>query len=615
MLNNVYEQFRKKLSYQYELDFNCQKIYFNKWNEICVEDAFLRDKELFEILSFKKLNIELTPLQLLLGTLRFNEVKVDSFHSFVFDKDGKYNYAKLKPKHHSGIVETETLPKIDLPAMLRKADIFFSAKINLGNAIFEIKDTVKSEKIIIQNFKLEENNFKVNVLDDAGILALLAQGVLDIKNRRVQCTLNTPLGSTHDFPLLKRIDGLSLKFDTLNFNAKWHLNQKEVWISFDCNLKELHLAHWRLAAEPVVFPLLQANLKVEISPNNIRLDSNSMFRVGSILFHTFCNVAKEDTGYKFSLNVQMPEMKADTFFESLPQGMFNALKRIDCSGTLSYRLNFGLNTHQVDSLIFDAELEQKKLRLKHFGTENILKINDEFTYEVFEKGNFVRAFQVGSSNEKFTSLRAISPYLIVAVLQSEDPSFFQHSGFVQSSFRESIIQNIKEKRFARGGSTISMQLVKNVFLNRNKNISRKVEEALLVYLIEHLHLVSKERMLEVYLNIIEWGPNVYGIGEASWFYFNKKPNELTLAESVFLAGIIPNPKYFKYQIESDGLFKPHFENYAQILIARMLQRGKISESEIAHFTPTIKLKGMALKYVDPELYEEDTLDYYDNIPF
>ena len=90
-----------------------------------------------------------------------------------------------------------------------------------------------------------------------------------------------------------------------------------------------------------------------------------------------------------------------------------------------------------------------------------------------------------------------------------------------------------------------MQLVKNVFLNRNKNFARKLEEALIVWLIENERLTSKERMYEVYLNIVEWGPLVYGIQEASAYYFNKRPSQLNTEESIFLASIIPKPKHFR----------------------------------------------------------------------
>jgi membrane peptidoglycan carboxypeptidase len=174
-----------------------------------------------------------------------------------------------------------------------------------------------------------------------------------------------------------------------------------------------------------------------------------------------------------------------------------------------------------------------------------------------------------------------------------------HRGFLPEAFRESIVKNYKERRFARGGSTISMQLVKNVFLSRDKTVSRKAEEALIVYLIENLRLVPKERMLEVYLNVIEWGPNVYGIGEASRFYFNKTPAELTLQESVFLAGIIPRPKYFKYQFDKDGKLKPYLDGYFRILTGRMAMKGWISPADTSGLLPDVKLKGPALRMVVP----------------
>ena len=159
---------------------------------------------------------------------------------------------------------------------------------------------------------------------------------------------------------------------------------------------------------------------------------------------------------------------------------------------------------------------------------------------------------VGPENPNFHTLDHISHYLQVSVLNSEDGGFYMHRGFMPDSFRDALIQDIKEKRFARGGSTISMQLVKNVFLSRNKTIGRKVEEMLLVWLLENQGISSKERMYEVYLNIVEWGPGIYGANEGARFYFNKDASKLTLAESIFMASIIPRPKWFKYSFGPDG---------------------------------------------------------------
>src|SRR5690606_24323998 len=124
---------------------------------------------------------------------------------------------------------------------------------------------------------------------------------------------------------------------------------------------------------------------------------------------------------------------------------------------------------------------------------------------------------------KFTPLNQVASILKKTVLNTEDPYFYQHKGFEEEAFKLSIATNVKEKAFKRGASTISMQLVKNVFLNRNKTMMRKLEENLLVWLIEHSGQVSKDRMFEVYLNVIEWGRNVYENHEASSYYFGKTP--------------------------------------------------------------------------------------------
>lgn len=185
----------------------------------------------------------------------------------------------------------------------------------------------------------------------------------------------------------------------------------------------------------------------------------------------------------------------------------------------------------------------------------------------------------------------------------------QHGGFVEEAFRESIVTNIKQRRFARGGSTISMQLVKNVFLSRNKSVSRKIEEVLIVWLMERQRLVSKERMFEVYLNIIEWGPNVYGIGEAARFYFNKSPDELTLAESIFLASLIPSPKHFKYRFDETGQLKPYMANFFRLVSGRMAKREKIPQEEADNLQTIIQLSGPARDYIVlADTIPVDTLD-------
>ena len=138
-----------------------------------------------------------------------------------------------------------------------------------------------------------------------------------------------------------------------------------------------------------------------------------------------------------------------------------------------------------------------------------------------------------------------------------------------------------------------MQLVKNVFLNRSKNFARKLEEALIVWLIETERLTSKDRMYEVYLNIAEWGPLVYGIQEASTYYFNKRPSQLSTEESIFLASIIPKPKHYRRSFAEGGQLKENMEGYYKLLAGRLAKKGLISDVEADSIRPDIQITGDA----------------------
>jgi membrane peptidoglycan carboxypeptidase len=237
-------------------------------------------------------------------------------------------------------------------------------------------------------------------------------------------------------------------------------------------------------------------------------------------------------------------------------------------------------------------------------------------FAAYDKDRFVKSILIGNANPAFESLANISHYLQYAVLTSEDPSFFYHRGFIMDAFRESLIENIKKKRFVRGGSTISMQLVKNVFLSREKTISRKLQEILIVWLIENYQLVSKERMFEIYLNAIEWGPGIYGIKEAAHFYFLKTPAQLTLAESIFLASIIPHPKFYRYSVDTTGEIKPHLASYFKLISNRMLTKTWISPLDTFNLTNQLKLKGPSLNFNNPfftapaDSLEDSTPDFF-----
>ena len=153
-----------------------------------------------------------------------------------------------------------------------------------------------------------------------------------------------------------------------------------------------------------------------------------------------------------------------------------------------------------------------------------------------------------------------------AVLACEDGSFYRHGGFRLDPIRDSIAENIKDRRFSRGASTISMQLTKNLFLDHGKNISRKLQEFLLTYAVEQE--LDKKRMLEIYMNVIEWGPGIYGVGGASRHYFRKSPSELTPLEAAFMASIIPNPVRY-HSMFVRGYVSDAWADYLEVIVSKM----------------------------------------------
>ena len=155
----------------------------------------------------------------------------------------------------------------------------------------------------------------------------------------------------------------------------------------------------------------------------------------------------------------------------------------------------------------------------------------------------------------WTPYKSISSDLKRAVIAAEDDKFIQHQGYDWESIENAIYKNLKQKKKV-GGSTISQQLAKNLFLNSEKKISRKLNEFVITFFIEMI--LSKKRILEIYLNAIEWGNKTYGVHAASKKYFSIKPSDLNALQSAKLASMINNPKYFDKNFDEPYLVEKTF---------------------------------------------------------
>jgi monofunctional biosynthetic peptidoglycan transglycosylase len=163
----------------------------------------------------------------------------------------------------------------------------------------------------------------------------------------------------------------------------------------------------------------------------------------------------------------------------------------------------------------------------------------------------------------------ISPFLVKAVLIAEDDKFFRHEGFDYESIQRAVEKDLQAGKFKFGGSTISQQLARNLYLSPEKNLLRKMAEAIITWKMEGT--LSKKRILEVYLNVVEWGEGIFGTEAASRHYFGKPAIDLSPQEAARLAAVLPNPR--KYNPAGE---QKYVVNRARIIYSIMVRRGIVS---------------------------------------
>lgn len=196
----------------------------------------------------------------------------------------------------------------------------------------------------------------------------------------------------------------------------------------------------------------------------------------------------------------------------------------------------------------------------------------------------------GPGNPWWTPSESIPPEMEWAVIVAEDANFYRHEGIDVKAIKDAIKYDLKKKHFTRGASTITQQTAKNLFLTREKTITRKIEE---IYLAKRMEQVlTKGRILELYLNIVELGPMVYGIGHGARFYFNKPASDLTARECAFLAAMLPGPqKIYNPYRHLDRVLKR-----SEMVLRLLRQRGVLTEGEYRRaMTETPNVVGMQKK--------------------
>jgi hypothetical protein len=185
-------------------------------------------------------------------------------------------------------------------------------------------------------------------------------------------------------------------------------------------------------------------------------------------------------------------------------------------------------------------------------------------------------YAIGPTNPDWTPYSEISPHIVNSLMTTEDNGFFKHRGFIAREFRSALVQNLDRGYFRLGASSISMQMTRNVLLSREKTLARKFQELFLTWYLEQN--LPKERIMEIYLNVIEFGPGIYGVGRAMRHYFGHPPKEATPREAAFFSSILPNPKR-RYIHYCHGQPNERWEAYLDRIVKKNHERKRLTDEE------------------------------------
>jgi hypothetical protein len=342
-------------------------------------------------------------------------------------------------------------------------------------------------------------------------------------------------------------------------------------------LRHISIKQPRLAPEPL------RRIELGISARGV-LDDAGKLRIDDAkldmgALHLEAHGTLEETRDFFgvSLGLTIAPAACQALLESTPEGLLPSVRTARMSGTFGATARVVFDTRTIDKLVLEYDIDDRCRMVEVPRDLSRERFTGSFSYRTYHPDGTASETTTGPGTNAWTNLDEISPFMVAAVLTTEDGAFYRHHGFNHYAIKNSVAANLKARRFVRGASTITMQLAKNLFLSRDKNLSRKIEEVILTDYLEQVF--RKDDMMELYLNVIEFGPDIYGITRAAEYYFGRKPDELSLPECFFLASLLPSPiRYGK--LRDKGEMPEHWTNHIKTLMQIAARNGKVTQAEL-----------------------------------
>lgn len=589
LLQSAIAKAKLKAKNEYNLDVKIGSAKFVGLTTVALSEITVVPENRDSLLKISDFEVGIKIWPLLAGNIKLESVKLDNGVLNLSNVNGVKNFDFLFKKKKDTPATTGGDISVIANNLINQVLYKIPDELDLKNFNVKFHNDSISVNVLAKFAKIEDSNLTSTFIVNNGESTLHFTGKMRPSDKFIDVKLFAD-NKKVVLPFIQKRYGMTVSFDTISTQLKKvERSDGETRIYGYWAVSNLLINHPKIAANDIIVPHGSIDANIFIGQNYISIDSSSVIHIKDVTANPYIKYTLKPVKV-YELKLHTDYIDAQKIFNSFPQGTFDALDGIQVAGKLSYNLNFYLDTSKPDDLQFDSSLKQDNFHVVKYGRTDLGKLNGPFVYTPYEKGEPMPSRDISPNNPDYTPISNISPYLQHAVMTAEDPTFFKHHGFVEEAFRKSIAIDFKEKKFKRGGSTISMQLVKNAFLSRQKTMVRKIEETLIVWMIENTQIIPKARMLEVYFNIIEWARNVYGIGEASRYYFGKPPSELTLGESIYLASIVPKPKSGLYYFEPDGSLRGSLVGYFNSLGNMMANSGYVTRDSSGYGYYEVRLK-------------------------
>lgn len=389
----------------------------------------------------------------------------------------------------------------------------------------------------------------------------------------------------------------NINLDTLAYatSLKISLDKERNNIAFALNTatSNLKIQHPTLSKDPIgPIPLL-VKIRGKFNPKSKTLEinkgllkirpTNNKFKKNALTLKF--NLKKIDLSNEkdriWKISATLPKTPCKNIIRSAPRNLIPRIQSFKLNGDMGFKIHIEAPEREFADFRYRIE--------KSYFNCGTISTAYEFSQSRLNSQNPIKNYILSHDFEKkqlkvhpndYVPFEKISKHLTKAFITSEDGGFYHHKGIEFQSLINALRKNLKEKKIVVGGSTITMQTVKNLFLTHDRTLKRKLQEMFLTWHLEKS--LSKNKILEIYANIIEFGPNIFGIKKASNHFFAKDPSKLSVSESAYLAAILPSPlkrySYFCNNSLTNNIYKTIDKNIQKMSEMRFITKDELNKA-------------------------------------